>query len=150
MSKSVIISLGALVFLVGGGALVLNSSKYADQTQNPPVNVNPNPDRVAAGYVAGHVTIGPNCPGPQREGQVCVTPPSAYSSREVFVYDADGKTVNEKGKIDSEGNYKIAVGPGNYFVQVVPAGIGPGEKKPVTIESFKTSTVDFDIDTGIR
>jgi len=106
--------------------------------------------RLAAGYVAGHITIGPNCGGPEKEGETCVTPPSAYSSREVVVYDNDKVSVNVKGKIDAEGNYKIALGPGNYFVQVVPAGIKAGEKMPVKITSFQTTIVNFNIDTGIR
>jgi|SRR3989344_203505 len=113
-------------------------------------NTDSTDDRLAAGYVSGHITIGPNCPGPEKEGEPCVTPPSAYSSREIVVYDNDKVSVNVKGKIDAEGNYKIALGPGNYFVQVAPAGIGAGEKKPVTIKSFETTTINFDIDTGIR
>jgi hypothetical protein len=68
----------------------------------------------------------------------------------VVVYKSDGITVAQTGKIDANGNYKIPLPPGNYFVQISPAGIGPGEKKPVTIQSGQTSTVDFDIDTGIR
>lgn len=106
--------------------------------------------RLDAGYVSGHVTIGPNCAGPEKEGESCVTPKEAYSSREVIVYAGDKVSISEKGKIDAEGNYKIALGPGNYFVQIAPAGIGAGEKVFVTIKSFETSTVNFDIDTGIR
>ncbi|MFA6000408.1 MAG: hypothetical protein WC783_05580 [Candidatus Paceibacterota bacterium] len=122
---------------------------FVQVIENPNSETNP-PTRIAAGYVAGHVTIGPNCPGPEKIGQPCPIPPGAYSSREVVVYDSDKVSVNVKGKIDSEGNYKIALGPGNYFVQIVPAGIKAGEKMPVTIKSFETSTVNFNIDTGIR
>lgn len=120
---------------------------------NPDPNITPPttpPGRIAAGYVAGHITIGPNCPGPERIDQPCLTPPTAYSSREVVVYDSDKVSVNVKGKIDAQGNYKIPLGPGNYFVQIVPAGIGAGEKKAVTIKSWETTTLDFDIDTGMR
>lgn len=105
--------------------------------------------RVAAGYVVGHVSIGPFCPVEQI-GHPCTVPPEAYSSRKVIVYEANGTTVKEKDAIDSDGNYKITLGPGTYWLQIDPAGIGPGEKKQVTIISFATSTVDFDIDTGIR
>ena len=41
-------------------------------------------------------------------------------------------------------------GAGKYFVQISPAGIGAGEKKPAIVKSFETTVVDFDIDTGIR
>lgn len=108
-----------------------------------------NSSRIAAGYISGNVHIGPFCPV-EREDEPCKVPPEAYSSREVVVYLSDKVTVAEKGKLDSNGNYKIAIGPGNYFVQIVPAGIGPGEKKPATVKSFETTIVNFDIDTGIR
>ena len=105
--------------------------------------------RVAAGYVVGRVVIGPFCPVEQ-VGHPCTVPPEAYSSRKVVVYESNGTTVKERETIDSDGNYKITLGPGVYWLQVDPAGIGPGEKKKVMITSFETSTVDFDIDTGIR
>lgn len=106
-------------------------------------------ERVAAGYIAGTVNIGPNCPV-EREGVPCETPEEAYTSREVLVYESDGKNIHERIRILAGGTYWIAVGPGNYFVQISPAGIGPGEMKEVTVKSFETSIVDFDIDTGIR
>ena len=109
----------------------------------------PKPVTTSFGYVAGHITIGPNCPVEQVDNP-CPTPLLAYSSREVVVYKSDAVTVKEKGKIDMEGNYRIALPPGTYFIQISPAGIGPGEKKQVVIMSSKTSTIDFDIDTGIR
>ncbi|KKQ35409.1 MAG: hypothetical protein US50_C0015G0001, partial [Candidatus Nomurabacteria bacterium GW2011_GWB1_37_5] len=102
-----------------------------------------------AGYVSGHVTIGPFCPV-EREGEPCDTPPEAYTSREVIIYENNGSTEKERVNLDQNGNYKITLGPGNYFAQIEPAGIGPGEKKPFTVTSFETTTVDFDIDTGIR
>ncbi len=104
---------------------------------------------VSSGYVSGHVNIGPFCPV-ERADMPCYIPPEAYSSREVIVYKSDAITIKEKGKIDSAGNYKIALAPGSYFVQIKPAGIGEGEKKPVTIKSSETTTLNFDIDTGIR
>ena len=113
------------------------------------ITVPPPEGRVAAGYIAGHVDIGPFCPV-EREGEPCKVPPEAYTSREVVVYGADGNTIVEKDKLDVDGNYKITIGPGTYFVQITPAGIGPGEKKKVMVTSWNTSTVDFDIDTGIR
>lgn len=117
---------------------------------NPnPVKPNPSPARIAAGYVAGSVTIGPFCPV-ERIDQPCKVPPEAFTSRSVIIYESNGTIVREKGRLDPKGNYKIAVGPGNYFIQIDPAGIGPGEKKPATVKSFQTTVVDFDIDTGIR
>ncbi|MBP9749903.1 MAG: carboxypeptidase regulatory-like domain-containing protein [Candidatus Pacebacteria bacterium] len=101
------------------------------------------------GTVTGHITIGPFCPV-EREGVPCVVPVEAYLSRNVVVYKVDGTTVLERKALDAEGNYTIALQPGTYWLQVDPAGIGPGEKKKVTITNSTTSIVDFDIDTGIR
>lgn len=106
-------------------------------------------EKAVEGNVSGHVSIGPFCPV-ERPGVPCPVPPEAYSSREVLVYGPDGVTVKIRGKIDAKGDYKISLAPGNYFVEIYPAGIGPGEKKPVTIKPSVTSTVNFDIDTGIR
>ena len=108
-----------------------------------------NTGRIAGGYVSGYVNIGPFCPV-EREGVPCAVPPEAYTSREVVVYQSDRFTEKERVNLDKDGNYKITLGPGNYFAQIEPAGIGPGEKKPFTVISFQTTTVDFDIDTGIR
>lgn len=107
------------------------------------------PSRIAGGYLTGHVDIGPICPV-ERPGEPCKVPPEVYTSREVVVYVSDKVTVKERVHLDAQGNYKMAIGPGNYFLQIVPAGIGEGEKKPVTVKSFETTTVNFDIDTGIR
>ncbi len=105
--------------------------------------------RIAGGYLVGEVNIGPNCPV-ERADEPCKVNPEVYTSREVVVYMSDQVTVKERVYLNSEGTYKMAIGPGSYFVQIVPAGIGPGEKKPVTVKSFETTTVNFDIDTGIR
>jgi hypothetical protein len=111
--------------------------------------VPPNEGKVAAGYIVGQVTIGPFCPVEQ-VGRPCTVPPEAYSTRKVIVYESNGTTMREKTALDSEGTFKITLGPGTYWVQIEPAGIGPGEKKQVTVTSFETTTVNFDIDTGIR
>jgi hypothetical protein len=109
----------------------------------------PSDGRVGAGYISGKVTIGPNCPV-EIEGEPCETPTEAYTSRNVLVFTSDKSTLLESATLSIDGTYTVAIGPGNYFVQINPAGIGEGELKPVTVTSFETSIVDFDIDTGIR
>ncbi len=105
--------------------------------------------RIAAGYIAGTVTLGPNCPV-EIEGQPCEPSPEAFTSREVVVYANNQSTEIERLHLEADGTFRLAVGPGNYFVQISPAGIGEGEMKPVTVTSFETTEVNFDIDTGIR
>lgn len=150
MNKSIILSVIAVIALAGLGFLILKSPKPTVENTNVTPSDNTTPtDRIAAGYVAGHVTIGPFCPV-ERIDQPCKAPPEAYTSREAVVYESNGTTVQERVHLDTGGNYKIALAPGNYFIQIVPAGIGAGEKKPATVKSFETTTVNFDIDTGIR
>ncbi len=142
--QGIILSILLLLILAGAGFYFSKSPKT--EIKNTDTD---STERIAAGYISGHVDIGPICPV-EREGMPCKIPPEAYSSRQVIIYESDGTSIQEKGKIDPQGNYKIALAPGKYFVQISPAGIGPGEKKPATIKSFETTVVDFDIDTGIR
>lgn len=104
---------------------------------------------VTTGGVTGTVTIGPICPV-VRIDQPCVIPPEVYTSRYVIVYGPTEDTQISKTKLNADGTFKLSLAPGTYWLQIDPAGIGPGEKKPVTVTANKTSTIDFDIDTGIR
>lgn len=101
------------------------------------------------GYVSGHVTIGPICPV-ENVDNPCVVPPETYTSREAVVFMANKTSVEKKVSLDSSGNYKFTLAPGTYYIQIQPAGIRAGEKKEVVISQGKTTTIDFDIDTGIR
>ncbi|MDB5260342.1 MAG: hypothetical protein JWN37_573 [Candidatus Nomurabacteria bacterium] len=101
------------------------------------------------GYVTGKITIGPNCPVEQPENP-CPTTQGEYTSRRVLVYESDKITIKERWKIHPDGTYAIEIEPGTYYIQVNPAGIGGGEKKKITVEQSSTTTIDFDIDTGIR
>ena len=71
-------------------------------------------------------------------------------SRQIIVYNSTTDAVVTRQALDATGNFTIRRAPGNYLPQVEPAGIGVGEKKPITISANTTTTVDFDIDTGIR
>lgn len=132
---------------VQGYTLTLNSG--TENTAMITVAPKESGSRIAGGYIVGHVDVGPICPV-ERPGEQCKVPPEVYTSREVVIYMSDKVTVKDRKNLDADGNYKIAIGPGNYFVQISPAGIGEGEKKSVAVKSFETSTVNFDIDTGIR
>jgi hypothetical protein len=158
-SKKIIIP---LVFVVAFAAVAFSayqSHNNIPANQNTIFPVYPNPEPLpspapapspkSVGYISGHVTIGPNCPV-ERIDQPCPPSPEAYTSREAVVYAGDGATVVKRIHLDVKGNYKVAVTPGNYFVQIQPAGIRAGDKKYVTVKSGENVTVDFDIDTGIR
>jgi hypothetical protein len=101
------------------------------------------------GSVTGTVTIGPICPVESID-HPCVIPPETYTSRSVVVYAADKVTELEQHALDATGHYTFTLKPGTYGLQIRPAGIGAGEIKPVTVVAKGTTTVNFDIDTGIR
>ncbi len=142
---------------VNAGNLVMESYPRQCRTQGGELFVEnvvaPNPTSkpipTSFGYVSGHVTIGPLCPGPIGD-RVCNPSPEVYTSREAVVYASDGTTIKERVHLDAKGDYKISLTPGNYFIQIQPAGIRSSEKKPATVKSNQTTVVDLDIDTGIR
>ena len=105
--------------------------------------------RVAGGYAVGRVTLSPLCPVESVENP-CEPSQTTYTSRKVLVFAEDGVSLLESWSLDENGSFNIALSPGNYTLQISPAGIGPGEKKPVTIRPLETTTVNFDIDSGIR
>lgn len=124
---------------------------FVNPSQVPPTPPEPT-DRIAAGYIVGQVTIGPLCPVAYSNGEDPCGPlnPEVYTSRSAVVYTTDQHTIVTQTHLSADGTYKVALGPGKYYVQITPAGIGAGEFKSATVVSFQTTTVDFDIDTGIR
>jgi hypothetical protein len=103
------------------------------------------------GKLIGLVTIGPNCPGPTTPDQ-CPTPPSAYASRKVQVYDAAHSKLLDTVDIDNGGFYSILLSPNTYTIDLKPNGIDKSADVPkqVAIKANETTRVDIRIDTGIR
>jgi hypothetical protein len=103
------------------------------------------------GKLIGLVTIGPNCPGPTTTNP-CPTPPSAYASRKVQVFDAAHAKLLDTVDIDNGGFYSILLSPNTYTIDLKPNGIDKSSDVPkqVTIKANDTTRVDIAIDTGIR
>lgn len=104
------------------------------------------------GLLEGQVTIGPLAPVEQ-EGQPQPTPrPEDYAAREVVVLNGNGIGEVARASIDGRGHYSIVLLPGLYQIDINHAGSdrADGFPKSVTIVAGETTTLDIDIDTGIR
>ena len=110
-----------------------------------------NPSNQPHGRLAGIVKIGPMCPVEQ-EGSPCPTPPSAYSTRKVLIYDEQRTRILFTVDIDSQGLYVIDLVPGRYVVDLKQNGIDRSGDVPkvVDIHANTVTNVDISIDTGIR
>jgi len=109
-------------------------------------------ETVPTGTLVGHVTVGPICPV-ERVNSPCPVPPEAYTSREVIVYQIDGKTVVTSQHFDQNGNYQVVLPAGQYIVDISRiGGLGFSKDLPkeVIINSGQITRLDFGIDTGIR
>ena len=104
------------------------------------------------GTLEGTVTIGPNCPGPVSQTNPCPTPPSAYSTRKVLVFDAAKSKVIVTVDIDSHGFYRIDLVPAKYVIDFKGSAADRSGSLPatVTIQQNVVTKLDIDIDTGIR
>jgi hypothetical protein len=105
------------------------------------------------GRLSGIVTIGPNCPGPEREGNPCPAQPSAYAARKIQVWNEARTNLLFTVDIDSQGAYLIDLAaPAKYTVDLKPNGIDRASDLPKVIDIHPNTVtrVDVNIDTGIR
>ncbi len=109
----------------------------------------------STGVLAGKVTVGPLTP----VERVGITPPvpdpAVFTSRHLLLYRADGKTLVQEVPIQAAGYhgvYNVTLSPGTYVLGYPKQGVGGAKGLPatVTVEAGKTTTLDVDIDTGIR
>lgn len=107
------------------------------------------------GMLAGKVTVGPLSPVERIDVSPTAPPPEVFTSRHLIVFAADGVTKVADVPIQAAGfygTYSISLRPGTYVLDAPHTGVGHASPLPktVTIEAGKTTTVDVDIDTGIR
>ncbi|HTL39217.1 MAG TPA: carboxypeptidase regulatory-like domain-containing protein [Methylomirabilota bacterium] len=117
---------------------ILSTFKFTDSTS-----------ATQTGTLKGHVTIGPFCPVEQADNP-CPGPSDAYTSREIIVYAQDKKTEVIKNFLDANGNYSFNIPAGTYWVLITPGGMQDEPLHEITITANQTTTLDFNLDTGIR
>lgn len=104
------------------------------------------------GILEGQVTIGPLVPV-VREGEEAPTPaPEVYSAREIVVFKKNGVTEFTRLGIDSNGWYQGELPVGIYVIDINRIGIDSADNLPlkITISANSVTTLDIEIDTGIR
>lgn len=104
------------------------------------------------GFLAGKISIGPICPVERNPPDPnCQPTLETFKAWPVGVYSGFSKVAILSP--DSSGNYKIELAPGKYTVKLdKQQRVGGSKYLPadVTIESGGTTTLDINLDTGIR
>ncbi|HEY7472699.1 MAG TPA: hypothetical protein VIE68_10180 [Gemmatimonadota bacterium] len=104
------------------------------------------------GTLAGQITVGPFCPV-EIEGKPCPTPPGTYESIQVLVTTRDSGRLVAEANPDSTGRFRLDLPSGSYRVALEHSlGIpgGPEPAQDARVDAGRTTTLLFDIDTGIR
>jgi len=106
------------------------------------------------GFVEGHLKIISLKEVELADGSV---PPKAtagnYADCPLIILSQDAKKEITRVTADENGNYRVALSPGDYILDVQgrkPKGHLRAKPQPFTIVSNHTVHVDVNIDTGIR
>jgi len=104
------------------------------------------------GFVEGHLKI-----ISPREVEVANGTPASitaesYAEYPLIILSKDGKNEVARVTADKNGNYRAALPPGDYVLDVQRRAPGHVRAKPqrFTVVSNQTVRVDMDIDTGVR
>jgi Carboxypeptidase regulatory-like domain len=125
-------SIAACTFFILAGSALINAT--------PP------------GFVEGHLKI----ISPREVELANGTPASitaeSYAEYPLIILSQDGKKEIARVTADKNGNYRAALPPGNYVLDVQGRAPGHVRAKPqrFTVVPNQTVRVDMDIDTGIR
>jgi hypothetical protein len=107
--------------------------------------------QVEQGFLEGKVTIGPIC-SVEIEEVPCEIPPEVYEERKIVIYTQDKESMLAVVNIDGDGNYRAALDPGIYVVDINYTGADFSKDVPreIEIKPGETVRLDISIDTGVR
>ncbi len=103
------------------------------------------------GILEGHLSIVGGDEVELSDGKASVPTAQVYARYPLIILERDGKEIM-RVIADSKGNYRVALPPGDYVLDV--KGRAPGhvraKPRPFTAVSNETVRVDLNIDTGVR
>jgi Carboxypeptidase regulatory-like domain len=109
-------------------------------------------DSAPTGFVEGHLKIVAPREVELSGGQTPSIAPEVYAEYPLIVRSSDGKTEVARVTADANGNFRTALPPGDYVLDV--QGRAPGrvraQPRRFSVASGQTARVDMDIDTGVR
>src|SRR3979490_2685753 len=107
-------------------------------------------DAVPPGFIEGHLKMVSLKPVELADGNVEKGPVGAYSEYPLIILSQDGQKEIARVTADEKGNYRVALPPGDYILDVQGRGKGHVRAKPqrFTVVSKQTGRVDIDMHAG--
>ena len=105
------------------------------------------------GFLEGRVTIGPLCPVERNPPDpTCQPTTETYAAWPIAVWTSDKKAIVAQIAPSLNGTYKIALSTGDYVVDFEKQQTFGNNNLPanITINSAEITTLNIDIDTGMR
>jgi hypothetical protein len=109
-------------------------------------------DAAPPGFVEGHLKILSSREVELADGTPAFATAENYAEFPLIILSQDEKKEIAQITADGNGNYHIALPPGNYVLDVQGRTRGHlrAKPQPFTVVSNQTVRVDMDIDTGVR
>jgi hypothetical protein len=110
-------------------------------------------DNAVPGFLEGHLRILAFRDVELAEGNPPKFSAGNYAEYPLIILSQDGKKEIARVTADGNGNYRLALPPGDYILDVQgrpPKGHVRAKPQPFTVVSNQTVRVDMDIDTGVR
>jgi hypothetical protein len=104
------------------------------------------------GFLEGHLKIVSLNEVEPTDGSPPATSAGNYAEYPLIIRSRDGQKEIARVTADANGNYHVALPPGNYLLDVQGRAPGHVRAKPqsFTVASNQTVRVDMEIDTGVR
>jgi hypothetical protein len=110
-------------------------------------------DAAPLGFMEGHLKIVSSKEVELADGTPTSVTAETYAEYPLIVLSYDGKKEIARITADGNGNYHLALPPGDYILDVQgrqPKGHVRAKPQRFTVASNQTVRVDMDIDTGVR